>query len=210
MKKIVFVNEEALEQRLKDHLERRELPDAFLYTGTHGAANWLALESSKRFPIAATLTALMKKHARSLVRRIGGCRGLVSIGAGDAQKELLLLRAMPRLARPACHVIDVSSHMVDAALQNLDGLGLQNTGIVAFCEDLDHLAPYWDHPILLCLLGNNFCNYEPSTLLPLLGRNLGPADRFLLDGNAKTNPYTPARSRAVWDRGGGLRRRRDH
>ncbi len=197
MKKIELVSEQALEQRLRYHLERRELPDAFLYTGAHGTANWLTLESSKRFPIAATLTTLMEEHARSIACRIGSCRDLVSVGAGDAQKELLLLQEMRRLAKPVCHVIDVSSQMVDAALRNLSGLGLETTGIVAFCEDLDLLAPYWDRPILLCLLGNNFCNYEPSALLPLLRRNLGPADLLLLDSSLLPNA---ARDVSRWQR----------
>ena len=54
---------------------------------------------------------------------------------------------------------------------------------MAFCEDLDALAPHWDRPFLLCLLGNNFCNYDPSTLLSLIHRNMGGADLFLFDCN---------------------------
>jgi uncharacterized SAM-dependent methyltransferase len=179
----VLVTDEALERKLQRHLERRELPDAFLYTGPRGAANWLALESSWRFPVASTLTALMKEWAGAVVERARYCRDVVSIGAGDARKERLLLRELLRFSRPVCHIVDISRAMVDEALRNLAPLGLETRGIVAFCENLDILSPAWRRPVLFCLLGNNFCNYQPADLLPLVGANLGRADLFLLDGS---------------------------
>ncbi len=183
MTKIEFVSDETLEQEFKRHLERRELPDAFLYTGDDGPVNWLTLESSQQFPVAADLTTLLKEHAHAIAPRVGDRRDLVSIGAGDARKELLLLQELLRFSKPRCHVVDVSSRMVDAALRTLSGLGIETIGTVAFCEDLDRLAPDWNRPLLLCLLGNTFCNFDPARLLPLLGKHLGPADSFLLDGS---------------------------
>lgn len=179
----VLISDAALERKLRLHLERRELPDAFLYTGPHGAAHWLALESNRRFPIASTLTTLMKQRAGAVAERAHRCRDVVSIGAGDARKERLLLVELMRFSRPVCHIVDISRSLVDEALRNLAALGLDTRGVVAFCENLDVLSPAWRRPVLLCLLGNNFCNYHPADLLPLLGSNLGPADGFLLDGS---------------------------
>ena len=185
MNPMVLVTDGALERKLQHHLERRELPDAFLYTGRHGTGNWLRLESSRGFPVAATLTALMQEQAGAVAWRASHCRDVVSIGAGDARKERLLLEELLRFTRPACHVVDVSRPMVEEALRNLAPLGLAPRGIVAFCENLDVLAPAWARPVLLCLLGNNFCNYEPADLLPLVAANLGPADLFLFDGSLR-------------------------
>lgn len=182
MKAVELVNDEILEHRLREHLERRELPDAFLYTG-NGAANWLSLEASPGFPVAAALTSLMEEQADFLARHAAHCQTVVSIGAGDARKEFLLLRALLRHAQPVCQVVDVSQPMVERALRTLAGLEVETTGLVAFCEDLDELAPYWDRPTLLCLLGNNFSNYEPAGLLNLLARHLGATDRLLLDAS---------------------------
>jgi uncharacterized SAM-dependent methyltransferase len=178
-----LVSDEILEDKLKHHLDRRQLPDAFLYVGDRGATGWLTLESSTRFPVAATLTALLAEHAEALARQTPHCRTVVSIGAGDGQKELLLLQALLRYSRPVCHIIDVSRPMVEAALGTLSELPIETRGATAFCEDLDRLAPHWDRPTLLCLLGNNFSNYEPAFLLDLIGRNLEPADAFLLDAS---------------------------
>jgi uncharacterized SAM-dependent methyltransferase len=178
-----LLSDDILEQRLKYHLERRRLPDAFLYVGDSGTRNWLALESSKRFPVAAALTTLLQEHAGALARQTAHCRAVVSIGAGDAQKELLLLRELLRYSRPVCHIVDVSRPLVEAALYTLRCLGLETRGVAAFCEDLDHLSPHWGRPTLLCLLGNNFSNYDPAFLLRLIGRNLAAADALLLDAS---------------------------
>jgi uncharacterized SAM-dependent methyltransferase len=177
----VLVTDGALERKLQRHLERRELPDAFLYTAHSGATNWLTLESSRGFPVAAALTTLMRERAGAVASRASYCSDVVSVGAGDARKEQLLLRELLRFSRPACCLIDVSRSMVEEALRNLAPLGLEARGIVAFCENLDVLAPAWRRPVLLCLLGNNFCNYQPDDLLPLVRANLGAADLFLFD-----------------------------
>lgn len=178
-----LVNEEILEQKLKSCLDRRRLPDAFLYIGDGGTNNWLTLEASARFPVAAALTTLMKEHADDFARRTAHCRNVVSVGAGDAQKERLLLSALRHYSRPACQIVDVSRPMVDRALHTLCGLDIDMQGVAAFCEDLDQLSPRWLRPTLLCLLGNNFSNYDPDLLLDLIGRNLGPADMLLLDAS---------------------------
>lgn len=178
-----LLSDEILEQKLKHHLDRRRLPDAFLYVGDSGARSWLALESSERFPVAAALTTLMKQHAGALARQTAHCRDVVSIGAGDAQKELLLLRELRHYRRPVCHVVDVSQPMVEAALRSLRCLDLETRGVAAFCEDMDHLSPHWGRPTLLCLLGNNFSNYDPALLLRLIGGNLEAADALLLDAS---------------------------
>jgi uncharacterized SAM-dependent methyltransferase len=183
MKTRVLVTDEALERKLKRHLERRELPDAFLYTGCPGATNWLNLASSRRFPVASALTTLMQERAGAVAQRASHCRGVATIGAGDGRKERLLLQALLRFSQPACHVIDISRLLVEETLRNLAVLEMETHGIVAFCENLDVLAPAWKRPVLLCLLGNSFCNYQPAELLPLIGRNLGPADLFLFDGS---------------------------
>ncbi len=178
-----LLNDAILEEKLKHHLDRRQLPDAFLYIGDSGTTNWLTLESSTHFPVAATLTALLTEHAEALARQAAHCRSLVSIGAGDGQKELILLKELIQYSRPVGHVIDVSRPMVEAALRTLSALDIETHGVTAFCEDLDQLAPRWTRPTLLCLLGNNFSNYDPAFLLDLIGRNLGPVDAFLLDAS---------------------------
>jgi uncharacterized SAM-dependent methyltransferase len=77
--------------------------------------------------------------------------------------------------------------MVDRAMETLSRLAIDVKGIVAFCEDMKLLSQYWDQPVLLCLLGNNFCNYDPMRLLKNVSRNLNVKDLFLFDCHLFSN-----------------------
>ncbi|OHB56778.1 MAG: hypothetical protein A2Y12_20595 [Planctomycetes bacterium GWF2_42_9] len=181
MEKIEIINAQSLEKMLNTFLQQRLLPDSFLYISEQGKENWLALESNERFPIAASLTALMKEHAGSIASHARDISTLVSIGAVDAKKEFILLTELLKNRRLSCQIVDVSSQMVDVAMEMLCALRIDLHGIVAFCEDMEILAQYWGRPVLLCLLGNNFCNYDPMQLLKQVSRNLNERDLFLFD-----------------------------
>ena len=71
--------------------------------------------------------------------------------------------------------------MVDAALETAADLSIEKKGVVAFVEDLPRIREHWRSPVLLCLLGNNFSNYDPDTLLSLVREQLTPGDLFLFD-----------------------------
>lgn len=181
MEKIEMINNQSLEKMLKNFLQQRFLPDSFLYISEQGKENWLTLESNKQFPIAASLTALLKDNAGSIAAHVRNTNTLVSIGAGDAKKEYILLTELLKTNRLSCQIVDVSSQMVDIAMETLSTLAIDAHGIVAFCEDMEKLAQYWDRPVLLCLLGNNFCNYDPMRLLMQVSGNLKKRDLFLFD-----------------------------
>lgn len=176
-----MVNTHGLELMLKEFLEQRLLPDSFLYICEQGKANWLALESSKQFPIASSLTELLHDNVGSIAMHARNASTLVSIGAGDAKKEFILLTELLKTTSLSCQVVDVSSQMVDRAMETLNSLAIDVHGIVGFCENMEMFAHYWEHPILLCLLGNNFCNYDPAKLLGQVSKNLNAKDLFLFD-----------------------------
>jgi uncharacterized SAM-dependent methyltransferase len=48
-------------------------------------------------------------------------------------------------------------------------------------EDLKEIMNFCSRPLVLALLGNNFCNYHPEELLQLIKNNLGSDDLFLFD-----------------------------
>ncbi|MEF8787540.1 MAG: L-histidine N(alpha)-methyltransferase, partial [Planctomycetota bacterium] len=114
----------------------------------------------------------------------GGC-DLVSIGAGDGEKERLLLESLLPDFNARYIPVDVSSELVDRALERVDGLDVDARGYVAFCEDLPDLRPRWDTPFLLCLLGNNFCNYHPEELLQRVLSQMSREDLFLVDAHLR-------------------------
>lgn len=179
MNRVELVTEDVLEARLLRCLEERHMPDCFLYLGESGVRNWLTLSASEAFPVAERLTCLLKESIPSIARHVPGRFDLVSIGVGGGEKERIMLEALTGQHDVSYVAVDISGGMVDEALRTVKGIDVGKTGVVAFLEDLGRLRRLWRSPVLLCLLGNNFCNYEPDGVLDAVHRELGPDDLLL-------------------------------
>ena len=181
MSKIELITKEGLEARLRVCLEQRQMPDYFLYLDNSGVRNWLTLSNSVEFPVASRLTDLLRQNLPSIVEHLSGRFDLVSIGVGSGEKERMLLEALVQRGTPTYYAVDISSEMVDQALNAVADINVEKTGLVAFLEGLAVLRQFWNPPVLLCLLGNNFCNYDPDSLLETAHAQLQSEDLFLFD-----------------------------
>ncbi len=157
------------------------MPDYFLYLGSSGVNNWLALSESDEFPITARLTELLRQSLPSLTMYLRGRFSLVSIGVGSGEKERMLLEALVPRSTPTYYAVDISREMVDQALNRVADINVEKIGLVALLEDLALIRQYWSPPILLCLLGNNFGAHEPDWLLETVHAQLKGDDMFLFD-----------------------------
>jgi len=118
---------------------------------------------------------------------------LVSVGVGSGDKEKILLGELikknlaekPAFGRVSIryYPIDISSQLVDIALEKVSGLPVEKKGIVGFLEEMPLLKNYWRLPVLFCILGNTFCNYDPEFILKLVYENLEQGDLFLFDAD---------------------------
>ena len=181
MRKIELVRKDELEARLQTCLEQRQMPDYFLYLDDSGVKNWLTLSDSEEFPVASRLTDLLRQSLPFIAEHISGRFDLVSIGVGSGEKERILLEALVPRGVPTYYAVDISSEMVDQALNAVADINVEKIGLVAFLEDLALLRQFWNPPVLLCLLGNNFCNYDPDSLLETVYGQLECDDLFLFD-----------------------------
>lgn len=180
---IELLSGEYLEEQLCRHLEHRYLPDYLLYLGEWGAGNWLELDRSPQFRVAADLTDLLREHAASVVERFPAGASLVSIGTGSGEKERLVLEAMCGRDRPRYVCVDVSRRLVETALRTVDDLPIEKMGVVAFFEDLPVLRRLWRRPVVVAMLGNNFNNYDTDNLLDTVRAQLAAEDMFLFDSH---------------------------
>ncbi|MFC1911889.1 L-histidine N(alpha)-methyltransferase [Chloroflexota bacterium] len=181
MNKIELRTKEELEARLCQHLEQRQIPDYALYLGNSGVKNWLDLDNSTEFTVASSLTDLLRQSVPALASHIPGRFDMVSLGVGGGEKEQILLETLVKRSVPAYYAVDISSEMVDKALATVADIDIEKTGMVAFLEDLPRIKQFWTPPVLLCLLGNNFCNYDPDYLLKTVHTQLRDDDLFLFD-----------------------------
>jgi len=182
LKKIELITSNELETRFKECLQQRRMPDYFLYIGEQrGNKSWHNVNSCKELPICAQLTDLLRQSLPSLVDSFPRNLSLVSIGVGRGEKERLLLEALLKRGLSRYYAVDISSRMIDEALRAVADLKVDKVGLVAFLEDLPLLRQYWSPPILLCLLGNTFCNFDPNYILALIWGQLEESDLLLLD-----------------------------
>lgn len=181
MQHIELVSDNDLEMRLAEHLQRGQMPDPFLYIGEAGTSNWLTLDSSEEFPVATRLQDLLEESLPELVDHLPLDPDVVSLGVGSGEKERMLLRAIMQRGSPRYVAVDVSRSMVDEALKTAEALQIPKTGIVAFVEDLPRIRGHWESPVVLCLMGNNFSNYDSDVLLSLVRTQMEPDDVFLFD-----------------------------
>jgi uncharacterized SAM-dependent methyltransferase len=179
-RRIDLLGPEELESLLASELRQGRLPDMFLYVGD-GSERWLDLDASRDFTVARNLTRLLAENLPHLVRHLSDGASLVSIGVGSGRKERLLLAALAGRGCRGYLPVDVSGELVEAAMAAASDLEVETLGLVAMCEQLGRLQHYWDSPALLCLLGNNFCNYWPDQLLGALRSVMTGRDRLLLD-----------------------------
>ncbi|MBN1288639.1 MAG: L-histidine N(alpha)-methyltransferase [Actinobacteria bacterium] len=181
MDKIEILKADDFDTRLKSSLEDRFLPDYFLYLGCSGVDNWLSLYRSSEFTIAARLTSLLKGNIEKISRHFSGELDVVSIGVGGGEKEKSLLEELTRCCQPRYFAVDASSEMVDVALEAVSKMKIESTGIVALLEDLYLIHDYWNSNVLVCLLGNTLCNYEPDEVFRTVHLELEENDYFMFD-----------------------------
>ena len=179
--KIELVQTCELEEQLKQCLEQRFMPDYFLYLGDSGSRNWLELDGSKEFTVASRLTGLLTQSIPIIARHIHHRCDMVSLGVGSGQKERLLLEALVPRGVKKYVAVDISASLVEKAMNRVADIGIIKIGLVALMEDLTRLRRFWGSPVLLCMLGNSFCNYEPEQLLQSIHRHLEAGDLFLFD-----------------------------
>ena len=181
MRKIELIKEEELEERFYNSLKEHKLPDYFLYLGAPGVKNWVTLDRSEKFTVAAQLTELLRESMPFIGRLIPPGMNVVSLGVGSGEKERIILDELSRRSDPFYFPVDISSQMVDIALETVRDIPVEKLGLVGFFEDMPLLKRFWRAPVILCMLGNNFCNYEPDHVLKAVHENLDGEDLFLFD-----------------------------
>lgn len=179
--KFELVTREYVEHAICRALEQRILPDYGPFFGDDGVQNWLALEASGSMPFSRRLTTFLKRSLPYFAEHFIPEFSLVSIGAGDGTKDRILFESLLHIGNPSYYSIDISSGMIDTALNSVADLNAQKTGLVGFFEDLPILKRLWCPPVLLCLLGNKFSDYNGDYVLSLVRAELEPPDLFLFD-----------------------------
>ncbi|HET6204143.1 MAG TPA: L-histidine N(alpha)-methyltransferase [Planctomycetota bacterium] len=182
----VLLTEERLEREFLEALRARSLPEKFFYWFPLSVRAWRDLCSPGEYRNFSRSFGLLRASAGAIAAALGpGPVEVVSLGAGDAGKDLLLLEALERSGgAPRYLAVDASQGLLEtacAATERFSGSGLK-----ADLTDPAHLAEVraraGEAPRLFLLVGNTLGGLDPPRAIEAFGLLLRPQDRLLVDG----------------------------
>jgi uncharacterized SAM-dependent methyltransferase len=184
----VLFTERELTREFLAALERRHLPEKFFYWLPLSVKAWLDLcAGTQPYKNHSRSYQLISQHATDLARLVRpGEIEVVSLGVGQGDKELLLLRALEEQRRKFRYrPVDSSQALLEIACGRALEEGIATRGLKADVEKpetFSWLARSADQPRLYLLLGNSLGVIDPEEFLRKLGRLLRSEDDLLVDG----------------------------
>ncbi len=183
----VLLTESKLTEDFLCGLERRYLAEKFFYWFPLSVKAWLDLCSvAQPYKNYSRSYELVRRHAADIASRCG-CAAVevVGLGAGQGDKDLLILQALRGLGA-AVHYrpLDSSQALLEIALAGARKRGVEARGLKADLEDLrtaEMLTASAKEPRLYLLLGNSLGVIDPFAFLTTLRHLLRNEDRLLLD-----------------------------
>ena len=178
--------------------EARSLPEKFFYWLPLSVRAWLALCSDGAYRNFVRSRSLIARTAPELARLYPpGPLEVLSLGAGQGDKDLLLLEALGEQGVRVAYVpVDTSQALLEMACGGALRAGIAAQGIkadVARPEQLFSLAAEPETPPRLVLLvGNTLGAFDPIAAARQLRQLLRPGDALLVDGELYAGDTTVA------------------
>lgn len=204
----VLLTEQELTQEFLAALEKRYLPEKFFYWFPLSVQAWLDLcQDQAPYKNYARSFQLVAEHAAEIAREAAGPVEVVSLGAGQGDKDLLVLealRACPERSRGVAgravryRPVDASQALLELAVSRAARAGITVRGLKADIETsatFDALAASAAEHRLYLVLGNSLGVMDPLSFLEKLRRLLRPLDQLLLDAEL----FNPAATMAGYD-----------
>jgi dimethylhistidine N-methyltransferase len=163
----------------------KRLPARWFYDAL-GSALFEAICRLPWYRITRSESTLLARHASAIADVAGDDASLVELGGGSGEKLAILIEeAVARGARPAVHLIDVSSRALDLAAATLARfpdvrVSTHEATYEAGLRAID--APAQGRQVVL-FLGSNIGNFDPpeaTALLQRIASALRPGDVVLL------------------------------
>lgn len=188
LRKIRLMDSREMERRFVRHLDTQQTPDHYLYLGDCGRS-WLRFETANELAVSHKLTDLLRDHISLLAESIEE-HHLLSVGIGNGVKEALILEHLTQSSPRQYVCVDINEIRLERAVRMTQKLNIETLCVVAMFHQLSQVRKFCNGPVVLAMLGDNFCNYDPTELLPSIDAALTRDDLFLFDC-ALFTPETP-------------------
>ena len=193
-----LLTENALAAEFVSAFHARRLPEKFFYWFPLSVRAWLALCSDGAYRNFVRSRSLIARSRAELAQRFPVAPlEVLSLGAGQGDKDLLLLEALrERGARVSYVPVDTSQALLEMACAGALAAGFPAQGIKADFTNPTHLAALAAEPEtpsrLLLLIGNTLGAFDPIAEARDLSRLLRPGDQLLVDGEVYAGDATVA------------------
>ena len=163
---------------------QKELPPKYFYDH-RGSELFEEITRLPEYYQTRTERGLLEAWMPQLIGELG-TRSLIELGAGNAEKSRIILRAMRAAGTPNLYVpIDVSASFLNQTANQLrrELPGLSVDPLVADISEEFRPPSRIPHPALYAFLGGTIGNFYPPAAIRLLARvrsAMEPGDRFMM------------------------------
>jgi uncharacterized SAM-dependent methyltransferase len=178
--------------------QARRLAEKFFYWFPLSVRAWLALCSDGAYRNFVRSHSLIAQSAQDLARYTpAGPVEVVSLGAGQGDKDLVLLAGLREQGRRASYVpVDASQALLEMACQGALAAGFPARGIKADVTNPAHLAALAADAgtprRLIVMIGNTLGAFDPPAAAGALRGLLRTGDLLLVDGELYSGSETVA------------------
>ena len=193
-----LLTENQLAEEFVASFRARRLAEKFFYWFPLSVRAWLALCSDGAYRNFVRSRSLIAQSGADLARYIRpGPLEVLSLGSGQGDKDLVLLRALSDHGVRVSYVpVDTSQALLEMACGGALSAGLPAQGIKADFTRADHLvaigADPETPPRLVMLIGNTLGAFDPIVEARELRHLLRPGDWLLVDGEIYSGEQTVA------------------
>lgn len=200
LRKIRLMDGWELNRQFVRHLENKQAQDNDLYLGDCGRG-WLIFDAPEERATAHHLTGLLSSSIEHLADEMDD-HHLLSIGNPGGTRETLILEHLTRSTLRQYVCLDVNETGLEVITGLTEKLNIQALYVVAMLGHLRQVRKFCSEPVVLTMLGNHFCSYDPTALLPSINAAVTDQDLFLLDCALQTDePTGPQDTSATrWDK----------
>lgn len=183
-----LLTENEMAEEFVSSFKARRLDEKFFYWFPLSVRAWLALCSDGAYRNFVRSRSLVAGRADELADFLmPGPLEVLSLGAGQGDKDLILLEALRQHGVRVSYVpVDTSQALLEMACAGALAAGLPAQGIKADLTRADHLAALSPEPEtpprLVLLIGNTLGAFDPIAAARELRALLRPGDLLLVDG----------------------------